>query len=513
MTKKIWLLQEYNSDDDSDNGFFEQQQQPLSSKKQHPTPACEYQVIMANNDDDGDDRQPTRTVTLQQRSSFSSAAAANNNSSSSKKSFTLLLSTLQQIATDLFLPIGYPHCLADDNGSCYLEYQLYDGLQGLCSYWRGVVAVKAVLEGAGVGRTDATALSAAVQWALRDGAGMVGGLLYSYRCSRYLDAYALEFRLLLADVINDVALTCDMLVPYLQGNTYIVVGLLSTLGKTVCGITAGATKGRITHHFSRHSGNMADLTAKESTQETLVSLLGMLGGVLVAQGLERTHHTILWTWILFLLLTLLHVWANYRAVSVIHLTTLNPERVKCLFHDFIQQAAAKEEEATTTKKVAAAAAGGTKKNKNTTTTTASQQWQQGILDTLPSPDQIRESLWRSTYDFLFPTIRVRDSLATTLPQLDACTLWMTTTTMPDALELHDTMPYILGMKTTTTKRRSNQPILLIYIWLTRGATAQEQVQAYVHALLLQEILSQKGERASFNDKLVSRYGLDLFPLL
>ena len=39
---------------------------------------------------------------------------------------------------------------------------MYDSLQGLCSYLRGVVSTSAVLEAAGVGNVDVTAMSAAM---------------------------------------------------------------------------------------------------------------------------------------------------------------------------------------------------------------------------------------------------------------------------------------------------------------------------------------------------------------
>lgn len=93
--------------------------------------------------------------------------------------------SISRIFLDLFLPLGYPHSVDPS----YLPYQLYDGLQGLCSYWRAVVSTKAVLEASGVGNADATALSAAMSWALRDGTGMVGGLVFSYFFSQYFDTH------------------------------------------------------------------------------------------------------------------------------------------------------------------------------------------------------------------------------------------------------------------------------------------------------------------------------------
>ena len=44
----------------------------------------------------------------------------------------------------------------------YIEYQIFDSIQGLSSYLRGVVTTSAVLTAAGVGDGDAAALSAAV---------------------------------------------------------------------------------------------------------------------------------------------------------------------------------------------------------------------------------------------------------------------------------------------------------------------------------------------------------------
>mmetsp|Transcript_30668 Transcript_30668/g.67366 ORF Transcript_30668/g.67366 Transcript_30668/m.67366 type:complete len:284 (+) Transcript_30668:81-932(+) len=188
----------------------------------------------------------------------------------------------QRIFVNLFLPIGYPH----STGEGYLAYQVYDSLQGICSYLRGVVSTSAVLMAAGVGDAEATAMSAAVAWAMRDGLGMIGGLLFSYLASSQFDQCVKEYRLF-ADIINDVGLTLDMLAPYAGRSRVLYVTSLATVCKTMCGMAAGATKGSITHHFAIR-GNMADLNAKESTQETLVSLLGMIMGI----GLARYLHSL-----------------------------------------------------------------------------------------------------------------------------------------------------------------------------------------------------------------------------
>jgi Vitamin B6 photo-protection and homoeostasis len=240
------------------------------------------------------------------------------------------LRSLQSVFLRLVLPVGYPSSVRTG----YLQYQIYDSIQGLCSYLRNVLCAASMFEAAGVGDETATAWTAAIAWAIRDGTGLLGSLVYTYMVSDKLDAHVKEFRLF-ADIINDVGFTLDMIAPLLGRNSiyYWYISSTSVLCKTMCGISAGATKGSITQHFAIH-GNMADLNAKESTQETIVTLIGMVGGICSAKYLqqyEQTHDSRVATWILFLLLTAIHVWANYQGVSLLRLRTLNRSRIdQCL---------------------------------------------------------------------------------------------------------------------------------------------------------------------------------------
>eukprot|EP01050_Picozoa_sp_SAG11_P003407 SAG11_NODE_192_length_12931_cov_5.747682_1_plen_120_part_00 len=66
------------------------------------------------------------------------------------------------------------HCAEE-----YLAYQMWDTIQAMCSYLRGVLATQALLEGVGVGKEDATSQAAVMTWVLRDGASMIGALLFT----------------------------------------------------------------------------------------------------------------------------------------------------------------------------------------------------------------------------------------------------------------------------------------------------------------------------------------------
>jgi hypothetical protein len=247
---------------------------------------------------------------------------------------------------------------------------------------------------------------------------------------------------------------------------------LSTICKTMCGMSAGATKGRITQHFARENGNMADLTAKESTQETLVSLLGMMGGVFVARRLE---HAPTWvTWWMFWVLTALHVWANYKGVMILNLATLNPERTQVLLKDTIQTIAddynAEIRSETNGKAM-----------KDFVSTDQISTRLRAAMEDLPSPDHISESLLSSLSTLFSPTLLVSRPL-------DPRRL--------DCLNVFQREKYVLG----------HGGGRYIYIWLCMGATKRDELQAYVHAMLVRALLDQG---KAWNSDLVQRYGHDL----
>lgn len=134
-----------------------------------------------------------------------------------------------------FLPEGYPHTTPKE----YTTYQSWNLVQDLCSYLRGVLSTRAILEGFGVGRNDVTAVQASVQWILRDGASMLGGLLFTSFSSANFGQNIKSWRLF-ADLINNVGITLDMLAPIFR-NHFLTLVCIASICKALCGIAAGAT--------------------------------------------------------------------------------------------------------------------------------------------------------------------------------------------------------------------------------------------------------------------------------
>ncbi len=136
----------------------------------------------------------------------------------SKKINRLLLSTrfnpvqkLKSVITTTFLPTGYPKVTPHG----YLSYSIWSWIQDLSTQLRGVIATQRVLEGVGVGREGATALSASLNFIVRDGCGMASTLLFTAMTSSKFRGDVKRWRLV-ADIVNDVGITlevCATLVP------------------------------------------------------------------------------------------------------------------------------------------------------------------------------------------------------------------------------------------------------------------------------------------------------------
>uniref|UniRef100_A0A914HC75 Protein root UVB sensitive/RUS domain-containing protein n=1 Tax=Globodera rostochiensis TaxID=31243 RepID=A0A914HC75_GLORO len=79
----------------------------------------------------------------------------------------------------------------------------------------------------------------------------------------------------------------------------------------------------IVRHQARRD-NLADVAAKDGSQETLVNMLSLLVSLVLLPQVEARPATI---WALFTFFTTVHLFANYRAVKCIQLETLNQKRL------------------------------------------------------------------------------------------------------------------------------------------------------------------------------------------
>ena len=87
------------------------------------------------------------------------------------------------LARQVFLPEDYPQSVSED----YLQYQVWDTCQAFASSVSGSLATAAVLGGLGVGDSAASPLAATITWILKDGAGMLGRIVFAAYTGSGLD--------------------------------------------------------------------------------------------------------------------------------------------------------------------------------------------------------------------------------------------------------------------------------------------------------------------------------------
>ncbi|XP_068750402.1 RUS family member 1-like [Montipora capricornis] len=232
---------------------------------------------------------------------------------------------VNQFFKSAFLPQGYPESVSKD----YLEYQVWDTMQAFCSSITGTLATQAMLKGYGVGDENATALAATMTWILRSGTGMVGSILFAWIQGSNLDCNAKKWRLF-ADILNDASILLEMLSPNFKAY-FTLLACMSSISKAIVGVAGGATRAAMTQHQARRD-NMADVAAKDGSQETLVNLLALVSGLVITPMVSGNVGL---TWTLFFIFTFLHLYANFRAVSSVIMETINIPRLHILVTEFL----------------------------------------------------------------------------------------------------------------------------------------------------------------------------------
>ncbi|XP_067472406.1 RUS1 family protein C16orf58 homolog isoform X2 [Thunnus thynnus] len=162
-----------------------------------------------------------------------------------------------------------------------------------------------------------------------DGTGMLGRILFAWRKGSKLDSEAKKWRLF-ADILNDIAMFMEILAPFFPAFFTLIV-CTAGIFKSIVGVAGGATRAALTVHQARRD-NMADISAKDGSQETLVNLAGLLVSLLLIPLV--TDNPVL-TLSLFFLFTVLHLFANYKAVRSVVMETLNEARLAIVLQQYL----------------------------------------------------------------------------------------------------------------------------------------------------------------------------------
>lgn len=231
------------------------------------------------------------------------------------------------------------------SSSGYLQYILFDNIQDLCTSLRSVLATQRILEGVGVGRADATALSATLNFVIRDGCGMLASLLFTSCASRSFGRNVKRWKYF-ADVMVDIGITLEIIAPSVLSSPalswwFLPLVCLGNVCKALCGVAAGACSGAFQLYWSMTligtQDGISEVSAKNGAQRTVVGGLGLVMAGLLAKCLGGGNMIV---WIsLYCALTFVHLMANWWSLKLVALNWLNSWRLRFVVDQFLCSAA------------------------------------------------------------------------------------------------------------------------------------------------------------------------------
>jgi uncharacterized membrane protein (Fun14 family) len=181
-----------------------------------------------------------------------------------------------------------------------------------------------------VGDANSTATYAMLLTILRDAMSRIATIVFAQQFGLQIEPDAKRYRFL-ADLFNDTAFFLELYSPYLGSWSKVLVLCTAQALRALCGVAAGSSKAALSKHFAKHD-NLAELNAKEASQETAVGLIGLLVGTVVVKLVEARGIVLA----LVCALVLSHLWVNYLGVRAVQMTTLNRQRATILFQEYLK---------------------------------------------------------------------------------------------------------------------------------------------------------------------------------
>ncbi|EFC49597.1 predicted protein, partial [Naegleria gruberi] len=229
----------------------------------------------------------------------------------------------------VFLPKNYPLSVSSN----YINYCKWQALQYTAGSFSGVLTMQSLLHAAGITSQLALGgneyflafLGGALAWVIKDGLGQLGGILFASKVNTNFDADPKFWRMggeyaLVASALLEVT------TPITGPSWFIAQASLANIGKNVSCFAASATRAAMNQSFAK-SDNLADVTAKATSQALACSLIGTTLGIFVSSALSLgTQFVFAKVFPIFCVLSVIQLFSLYKAVSNVKLKVLNKQR-------------------------------------------------------------------------------------------------------------------------------------------------------------------------------------------
>ncbi|CAG9315107.1 unnamed protein product [Blepharisma stoltei] len=223
---------------------------------------------------------------------------------------------------NLLLPEGFPLSVKPN----YWNFIKWNLVQSTASSALGVLSTQQLLITLG---TNSITASAALNWIIKDGLGLLGGVIYAGRIGNRFDENSKYYKWISAVSVN-LASGLEMISPCFP-SLFLPIATIGTLGKNVSALAGSASKAAIHLNLCLRN-NLADVTAKSGTQATAAGLVGTLIGTLFGYSIQSYWGSVA----IFSALSVCQLWACYKGLKYVDLNSLNPQRLDIIIKNFIE---------------------------------------------------------------------------------------------------------------------------------------------------------------------------------
>lgn len=219
-----------------------------------------------------------------------------------------------------FLPLNYPQ----STHPSFSRYCWWNALHNVAGTMAGTLATQALLQGLQFSAPATNGVAATVNWVIKDGFGLFGGVIFAAFASANFDSQPKRYRWL-AGLALEGAMLLEILTPLvtpLWSPGFLLLASLSNVGKNMAWLAISATRASFHQSFALQ-GNLGDITAKAGAQSVAASFVGTILGIGLNWFVTLTPENLVAMWLPF---AVLHTWSLYKSSASVCTRTLNKER-------------------------------------------------------------------------------------------------------------------------------------------------------------------------------------------
>ncbi|KAJ3323129.1 hypothetical protein HDV06_002141 [Boothiomyces sp. JEL0866] len=235
---------------------------------------------------------------------------------------------INSLLREMFLPIGYPKTVH----RAYRDLHIWQFTETLAGSIITVMTAEAMLNSVGAATPLAAGgASLAIRWALKDGFGEIGKLIFIQNFSYSFDSHPKTWKIVgeIASVIGAGLQILTIFFPQ-----YFLI--LASFGIALRGIHYSiwsATHITFNNHSSVHGNNIGDLVSKDDAQLSLAHLLGLGTGVSI---LTFSHSPLLLVAV-YGVLSICQLAMSFALVKAANFEVLNLPRMQLIAKMFVEE--------------------------------------------------------------------------------------------------------------------------------------------------------------------------------